>query len=89
MDRPFHQLEDEIACADADFVTVGMRRIQRSRNLTDHGHRGGRIHRAVPGEQGSEVITANQPPVDVEQSVDLAEVVNRDDMRFLQTCRET
>lgn len=64
----------------------GMGRVQSRRDLADDGHRARRFQRTVL-DQVRQRRTLHQPHVDVEAAVDLAPVMDGDDVRFLQDRR--
>ena len=65
--------------------TVAVRRVQRGGDLTDDRHRTRRRERALDPQLVLQAGALDQAHVDVEDPVDVAEVVHRDDVGFLQT----
>ena len=66
---------------------VGVRGVQSSRHLRDDRRRSSRLQRPVGPQLVLQAGALDQTHVDVERSVDVAEVVHRDDVRFLQPRR--
>ena len=65
----------------------GVRGVQRRTDLAHDRHRPRRGQRPVTLQHGGQVLAVDQAHVHVELTVDLAEVVNRYDVRFLQPPR--
>ena len=63
---------------------LGVRRVQRAGHLAHDPDSARRRQRALPREHLGEVGAVDQPHVDVELAVDLAVVVDRDDVRLGQ-----
>jgi hypothetical protein len=78
-------------CCDEDVLrldvavdqTLRVRSIERCSDLADDSDRALRLKRAT-FEQFMKILAAHQPHIDVEVSVDLTPVVDRDDVRFLE-----
>ena len=66
---------------EPDFVGV----VQRRRDLVDDRHRAARLERALV-DQRLQVGAVDQPHGDVQPVVDLADVVDRHDVRIVQPC---
>ena len=60
--------------------------VERRGDLLDDLHRPRLIQRAV-GQDVLEVVALDQPHIDIQPSLDLAEVVDRDDVGVIQACR--
>jgi hypothetical protein len=61
-----------------------VRGVQRTRHLRDHVDGAMWRQRAALGEQGCQVGAFDQAHIQVEPSIDLAEVVDRHDVRFTE-----
>lgn len=66
--------------------TLRVGRVQRRRDLGDHGDRRLRPHGAIAVQQGSRVGAVDQAHIQVEVAFDFAVAVNRDHMWFAQLC---
>ena len=76
--------EDVLRLDVAVHQAVGVRGVQSGRHLRDDRRGPRRLQRPVRPQLVLQAAALDQPHVDVEHSVDVAEVVHRDDVRFLQ-----
>jgi len=87
---------DEVAGRDQDVrrldvpvhETVGMGGVQRLGDLPDEVHRARRFQRTTLLEDPADLGAVDQAHVDVQPVLDLAEVVDRDDVRFPKPRRD-
>ena len=79
-----HVLRLDVAVHQA----VGVRVVERRGDLANDRHRPPRRQRTDMPQQRRQAVALDQPHVDVEHAVDLAEVVHRDDVRLLQPGRD-
>ena len=67
---------------------AGVRCVERRGDLRADRDRPGRLERALGPEQGAEVAAVHEPHREVDAAVDVARVVDRDDVRVLQRHHE-